>query len=200
MGSNFASIHIFDSSLSVDQRAFSEDYLNKLHDVNLEYQKRIQMYCNNPSIFGICSENNLTESVRESLKRELLLQRNAVCFKRQNGFLSSFDDSFTFETIEKAARDISGLISSPLLYASTYDDDIFLAGVYVCEKCLTQHVAGNLHCLKEYGLQRINADPNVLCNCFDVQNRASIERFCKQRSAQKSQSTLEIALGICLDD
>lgn len=39
MGSNFASIHIFDPSLSVDQRAFSEDYLNKLHDVNLEYQK-----------------------------------------------------------------------------------------------------------------------------------------------------------------
>ena len=53
MGSNFASIHIFDPSLSVDQRAFSEDYLNKLHDVNLEYQKRIQMYCNNPSMIDL---------------------------------------------------------------------------------------------------------------------------------------------------
>lgn len=200
MGRKFASMHIYDPQLSIDQDSFKMDYLGTLHDVEQEWRRRVRLYCGNPSVFGINSEGDIPEDIQKSVKQMLLEEREAVRLSRQGRFLSVYDDSFTFETIEEAALTVSARTAFPILYASEYDGDIFTAGLCSYGTVLTRHVSGDTRALEEYGLNRCFADADVLCDALGVQNVASAKKLCKQSGVGRSEALLEKALGIRLSE
>lgn len=193
MGNKFASMHVFDSASMIDEAELSKEYLNKLHDVEAEYSRRMRLFGGNGS------ESKMSEKIREILKQELLLMRKSVFFMRQNSFFSIFDNSFTFETIETAACTVSCVAPYPVVFTTMYDSDIFLLGLCVQGKCLTKHVSGSTKAIEGYGLKPVSANPDILCCFIDAWDKTDIEKFCKQRNARKAQRMLEKTMGVFFD-
>lgn len=189
VGLKFASIHVYDLNNKITADQFSQVYLDQLHDLEKEHQKRIRMM---QALSGKSADSQMQSWIQSVIAAE----REEVEFVESGDWHSAYDRNYTFETIEDAVASLSRVVALPVFYATVYDDDILLFGVCIHGEFVTKQSMGGYFALKEYGVEKRRADAHVLCRDLNLQNKVLAEKLCKQRNIFKAIETLEKLIGI----
>lgn len=188
MGSTFASIHVYDPDRKLDAGRFCQVYLDELHDIEKECRKRSR------ALHELFGEELLSDS-QSTLRCVVEEEREEVTFAEHGEWHSAYDCSFTFETIEEAARLLSQTVDAPVFYAAETDGDILWFGVSVAGRIATRQVTGSCFALRGYGIERRCADAQVLCEQLKLRDRALAEKLCRQRNVGRARKLIETLLG-----
>lgn len=63
---------------------------------------------------------------------------NEILIVQSESFVSIYDESLSFESVEEKAQTISNNLDRPIIYASNFDDDVFIFGVFHSGKLITE--------------------------------------------------------------
>ena len=91
---------------------------------------------------------------RKMAERFYNLSQNDIYIVLTEKFISVYDETFSFQTINGTAKKVSKKIIKPIVYVSNFDDDVFLAGVVKCGKTYAKKQIGQgMHI---FGIKSIN--------------------------------------------
>lgn len=141
MGKKYASIHIFTKKPEYEIHNLKNYYGNN----NLA-KADIQIAS---SVFNNTEVLRMFSRLADLWMNELLI----VQFLR---FISIYDETLSFESVEEKAEFISNNTDQPVLYASNFDGDVFIFGIFQAGKHVTGGKIGNG--LSIYGLSREKID------------------------------------------
>ncbi len=158
MSRKYASIHIFDSeqkkSLSI-----------------------IKDFYNNDTSFEIAIQNSMnifaTGEAQQMLDRFSQLFISEIIILKSHSFISIYDETISFETVEKKAEELSGIINNPIIYTSNYEGDLFIFGVYHAGHYITGGKVGNYLSIYELEPEQVNID--AFCMELSVKRVASMD-------------------------
>lgn len=158
MGRKYASIHIFD----------------------IEQEKNlliIRDFYNNDTSFETAIHNSMnifaTGEAQQMFDRFSQLFVSEVIILKSHSFISIYDETISFKTVEKKVEELSGIINNPLIYTSNYDGDLFIFGVYHAGHYITGGKVGNY--LSIYGLEPEQVNIDAFCMELSVKRAASMD-------------------------
>lgn len=122
MGRKYASIHIF-----ADEQ---EEVLSKLKNC---YNKDNSM----ETTMHLASNVFKDAGVQQMFGRYTNLWVNEILIVQSESFVSIYDESLSFESVEEKAQTLSNNVDRPIVYASNFDDDVFIFGVFRSGKLIT---------------------------------------------------------------
>lgn len=111
-----------------------------------------------------------------------------------NGFVSVYDKRVTFENVRQIAQKLSADLNHPVVFASVYDDDVFLFGLCETGKTVSTYVGGNC---EAYGLMRENYNIEELERCLSHDKKSSPKL--SNLTEVEFESALTDAFGFRLD-
>ena len=191
MGAKFASIHVYDSEKKMTDEQFETAYLDELHDIEKELQKRCVTFHN---LFG----EIVTQETKDKLRGIVAAEHDEVIFSTSGDWHSAFDRNYTFETIEDAALSVSQIVDQPVFFATLYDDDIFMFGVCREGRRVTRQIQIGFFASRAYGIKREAADAKAFCQQLNLKNTSFVEKLCKQKNHRRSIEMIERLLGISI--
>lgn len=127
MGVKYANYHI-----RTDEKANAltvlKEHLKANNDINPNAMRAIQAFAN--------------PEARRMFERFVKLHPNEVCIVLTEKFISVYDETFSFQTINSTVKKISKKIDNSILYVSNYEDDILLMGIVKSGKTLARKHIG----------------------------------------------------------
>lgn len=127
MGKKYASIHIY----AEKQTKIITD-LKKYYKVDDNIEPRMKAAAN---IFA-------NEEARNMFTRFTQLYVNEVLVIQSDTFVSIYDETLSFETVEDKSKIFSFMFDYPIVYVSNFDDDVLIFGIYRSGNLITQRNLG----------------------------------------------------------
>jgi len=151
MGRKYASIHIF-----ADDQKRVLTILKDYYDKNNSMEATMHLASN---VFK-------DTEVRQMFERFTSLLVNEVLIIQTKSFVSIYDESLSFESVEEEAYALSNEIDSPVVYTSNFDDDVFICGIFRLGKLMTGGKYGEgLHI---YGIEPEIMDVRKFCDELNI--------------------------------
>mgnify|MGYP005845746673 CR=1 FL=1 len=117
-------------------------------------------------------------------------------------FVSLYDESLSFESVEEKAQALSSIVAAPVVYTSNFDDDVFLFGVYRSGERVT---GGNFgQGLESYGIAPEAIDIARFHAELGISDAGAMERLNALQDVFAVQDEIErwlqVPLHITIDD
>jgi len=110
---------------------------------------------------------------RQMFERLANLWANEVLIVQSESFVSIYYESLSFESVEEKALTISNNINRPIIYASNFDDDVFIFGVFRSGKLITESKIGKS--LSIYGITPKKIEIDKFCKELPISKISSLE-------------------------
>lgn len=157
MEKKYSSIHIYVSE--------KENILSKIK----EYYKRNIFKKKKIEALNMIKD----ETVRQMIGSLPGFLASEILIIQTDSFISIYDESTSFETVEDTAKGLSKVLSLPLLYFSNFDDDIFFFGGFQSGKLVSSRKLGDG--LEAYDLSSKEFNVGKFCNIFSMFKREFVE-------------------------
>lgn len=184
MGRKYASIHVYGKEQEKVLLALENNCNNSAKDLEEEIWEMVrQKY-----------KDNIPESFQKLLKYK---NPSKIILTKSDVFLSIYDESDSFETIQDRVKKLSSIIDSPVLYTSNFDDDVFLIGAYKSGKLITSGKMGDG--LSEYGMKPKKISIDKLCKTFQLERTEALGAINSMDEIDEIEQAVEEYLHIPLD-
>ncbi len=181
MGKKYASIHILAEG--------NENIILKIK----EYYKK--------DIFKAKKEEALNmvkdERIRWMIENLPGFSANEVLIILTEFFISIYDESISFETVEETVKMLSKTIDEPLLYFSNFDDDIYIFGGYKMGRLVSNRRLG--YGLDDYGMDPKELNSAKFCNVFSTFKKEFMEHLNRIEEIVTIENEIEKCLQLPLD-
>ncbi len=127
--------------------------------------------------------------VRQMFERMGMFAKEEVHIVQSESFVSVYDASVSFQTAGKQARAISRKVDRPVLYATNFDDDVFIFGVFRSGKLITECKLGEN--LSVYDIQPKKLNVDKLLREVPVNNAGSLGRINTADSVDAAEKEVE---------
>lgn len=183
MGKKYASIHILTDK--------PENEIFKLGDLYKNSNSMIENMQRASKVFK-------NTEAQQLLNRFFTCWENEIIIVRHQKFVSIYDESLSFESIEEKAKIISKNVDQPVLYTSNFDDDVFIFGIFQIGKKITQGNIGDGLCI--YGLTPKKIDFDKFFRVLEINKNCSQLTGNIDLVEKEMQELLQISLNIKISD
>lgn len=182
MGRKYASIHIYNDDIENILILIRKNYNNKT-DLTLWTDLLDEMKLTN-----LRGYNQLLSHLK--VNGNVLIIKNDV-------YISLYDESNTFESIQSKVKEISLKLDSLVTYTSNFDDDVFLIGAYKSGKQITSGKFGVD--LPVYGMRRKRIDMDKFCQSLQINSTEELNSINSLDNISDIEDILEKQLQINLN-
>jgi hypothetical protein len=138
--------------------------------------------------------DNIPERFQQLFK---YIDLGEVLIIKSKFFISIYDETNSFETIQNKVKDLSTKMDYPILYTSNFDDGVFLLGAYKSGKLIT---SGNMGPeLSVYGMKTRHINISKLCNALQLEKTEAFEAINSMEEIDEIEQVVEEFLHSLLD-